>query len=129
MTTATRAFELFETVYYGGIDRGDMATATSALHPAIEWSHQQVWAHHGFARGTPETKHGREAVREFLAARVAQLREARIRHHVREMVYDEPRGRGAFLGAVEGPDGRSLGFMVWFELEDGLVRRYLLRPL
>ena len=127
MTTAARAFELFEGIYYASIDRGDMAQAVSALHLDVEWSHQQVWAHHEFARGTPELRRGRASVEEFLAARVAQLRDARIRHHVRDMVFE--RERGAFLGAVEGPDGRTLGFMVWFELEEGLVKRYLLRPL
>jgi len=127
MSTAERAYELFEKIYYGNIDRGDMAGAATALHPEIEWSHQQVWAHHEFARGAPERLQGRTAVEQFLAARVGQLREARIRHHVRDMVFE--RNRGAFLGAVDGPDGRTLGFMVWFELRDDLVSRYLLRPL
>ena len=127
MSTAERAYELFEEIYYRNIDRGDMAAAAAALHPDVEWSHQQVWAHHGFARGTPQRLQGRSAVQQFLAERVEQLREARIRHHVREMVFE--RDRGAFLGAVDGPDGRTLGFMVWFELRDDLVSRYLLRPL
>src|SRR5688572_21651645 len=127
MSTAARAYELFETIYYGNIDRGEMAAAATALHPEVEWSHQQVWAHHGFARGTPEHLNGRTAVEQFLAARVEQLRAARIRHHVRDLVFE--RDRGAFLGAVDGPEGRSLGFMVWFELRDDLVQRYLLRPL
>ena len=127
MSTAQRAYELFETIYYGSIDRGDMQAAASALHPEIEWSHQQVWAHHGFARGTPELLHGRTAVQQFLAARVGQLQEARIRHHVRDLVFE--RDRGAFLGAVDGPDGRTLSFMVWFELRDDLIGRYVLRPI
>ena len=127
MSTAERAYELFEKIYYGNIDRGDMAAAATALHPEVEWSHQQVWAHHEFARGAPERLQGRTTVEQFLAARVEQLRDARIRHHVRDMVFE--RNRGAFLGAVDGPDGRTLGFMVWFELRDDLVSRYLLRPL
>ena len=126
MSTRERAYELFETIYYGNIDRGDMTAAATALHADVEWSHQQVWAHHGFARGTPEVRYGRAAVQEFLAARVQQLREARIRHHVRDLVFE--RDRGAFIGAVDGPDGRSLAFMVWFELRDDLIRRYVLRP-
>lgn len=127
MATAERAYELFEQVYYGNIDRCEMDAAAGALHPDVEWSHQQVWAHHEFARGAPQELRGRTAVRDYLAARVAQLREARIHHHVRELVFD--RDRGAFLGAVDGPDGRSLPFMVWFELRDDLVKKYLLRPL
>lgn len=129
MSTHQRAHELFEHMYYGNIDRCDMAGAAAALHPDIEWSHQQVWAHHEFTRGAPQELRGRDAVQEYLEARVQQLREARIRHHVRELVYDAERGCGAFLGVVDGPDGRSLQFMVWFELRDGLVRRYVLRPL
>jgi hypothetical protein len=127
MANAERAYELFETIYYGNIDRGDMAAAALALHPDVEWSHQQVWAHHGVARGTPESLRGRDAVQAFLSARIGQLREARIRHHVRDLVFE--RDRGAFRGAVDGPDGRSLGFIVWFEVRDELVSRYLLRPI
>jgi hypothetical protein len=127
MSTAERAYELFETIYYGNIDRGEMAAAATALHPEIDWSHQQVWAHHGFARGTPQSLRGRTAVQRFLEARVEELREARIRHHVRDLVFE--RDRGAFLGAVDGPDSRSLGFVVWFELRDDLVGRYVLRPI
>ncbi len=129
MSTAERAYELFEHLYYGHIDRCEMARAAEALHPEIEWSHQQVWAHHEFQRGAPQELHGSDAVREYLAARVPQLREARIRHHVRDMVFDAQRDRGAFLGAVDGPDGRSLPFMVWFELRDDRVKKYVLRPL
>ena len=126
MTPKERAFHLFQNVYYANVDRGDMAAATEAFHPDVDWSHAQVWAHHEFARGNAHSLRGRQAVHEFLAARVPQLREARITHHVREMVMVGD--RGAFLGAVEGP-GATKEFMVWFELRDGLVSRYTLRPL
>jgi ketosteroid isomerase-like protein len=125
-TNKERAFHLFQNVYYANVDRGDMTAATAAFHPDVDWSHAQVWAHHDFARGHAQQLHGRDAVREFLAARVEQLREAKITHHVRDMIVDGD--KGAFIGAVEGP-GAVKQFMVWFELRDGLVARYVLRPL
>lgn len=103
-----------------------MDTAVMAFHPDVEWSHSQVWAHHDFARGEPTQLHGRAAVRELLAARVAELKDAGITHHVRDMIMEGD--KGAFIGAVEGP-GPDRPFMVWFEMTDGLVSRYVLRPL
>ena len=127
MTTKARALELFQTVYYDSVDRGDMAAAASAYTEDVEWSHAQVWAHHDYQRDSqPAALRGRAAVEAFLSERRDKLAQARIRHKVRDMVFEN--GRGAFLGAVEG-EGRELPFMVWFELRDGLVSRYLLRPL
>jgi len=126
MSLRDSAHDIFQNVYYGNIDRGDMDAAVSRLHPDIAWSHAQVWAHHGFAQGHAERLQGREAVRAFLRARVDQLREAQITHHVRHMMMDG--SSGAFLGAVEGP-GPEKPFMVWFEMKDGLISRYDLRPL
>lgn len=126
MTPKELAHHLFQNVYYGNIDRGDMDGAATALHPNIVWSHAQVWAHHEFARGEAKTLHGRDAVHAYLAARVPQLREAQITHHVREMVMEGD--TGAFIGAVEGP-GPEKQFMVWFKLKDGLIGTYTLRPL
>ena len=125
MTPREHAYHLFRNVYYAGIDRGDMRAATAALHPDVDWSHAQVWAHHEFARGHAQQLRGREVVHDFLQARVVQLREACITHHVRELIIDGH--RGAFLGAVEGP-GAEKQFMVWFELRDDMIGRYLLRP-
>ena len=71
--------------------------------------------------------HGRAAIEAFLVARREQLAAAGIRHRVVDLVIDQ--GRGAFLGEVRGPDGSCKPFMVWFELRDGLIGRYLLRPL
>ena len=127
MSTKEQAYTLLQLTYYDGIDEGDMALAASALHPDVEWSHQQVWAHHEFERGEPSTLHGRDAVQEFLAARVRQLAEARIRHKIRELVFEE--NHGAFIGDVFGEDGSHKPFMVWFEIRDDRVSRYLLRPL
>ncbi|GKY89588.1 nuclear transport factor 2 family protein [Sinisalibacter aestuarii] len=127
MTTRAEAIRLIQATYYDGIDAGDMARATSALHPDVDWSHAQVWAHHGFERGEASGCRGRQAVYDLLSARVAELAQARITHRIEDMVFED--GRGAFLGYVEGPGGMRKPFMVWFELSDGLVSRYTLRPL
>jgi len=127
MATKERALELLQATYYDSVDCGDMAKAASAFHPDVEWSHQQVWEHHQFKReGSAVTINGRPAVEKLLSARVKELGEARIRHKVRDMVFEND--KGAFLGAVLG-EGREVPFMVWFEIRDNLISRYLLRPL
>ena len=127
MSERELALKLLQGGYYDGVDAGDMVRATSVLHEEIEWSHAQVWAHHEFVAGKPTRMQGRTAIREFLEARREQLATAGIRHRVADLVMDQ--GRGAFLGEVAGPDGTTKPFMVWFELRDGLIGRYLLRPL
>ncbi|GGC40451.1 hypothetical protein GCM10011371_29790 [Novosphingobium marinum] len=126
MTEKALAHHLFQDIYYGHVDKGDMDTAVTAFHPDVDWSHAQVWAHHEFARGEPSHLHGRDAVHALLSARIPQLKDAGITHHVREMVMEG--NKGAFIGAVEGP-GPDRSFMVWFEIADDLVKRYALRPL
>ena len=127
MNTRERAYHLLQRVYYDNVDRGLMTAAAAAFHPEVEWSHAQVWAHHEFRQGHAQQLKGRAAVQALLEARVEQLRDARITHHVREMVMEGD--KGAFLGAVEGPQGELKPFMVWFEVRDGLIARYMLRPL
>lgn len=127
MSMKDRAWELLQSTYYDGIDAGDMAKAASALHEDVEWSHAQVWPHHGFVSGEASTNHGRAEVQAFLQARVQQLAEARIRHKVRDMVIED--NKGTILGYVRGEDGTERPFMVWFEIRDDRLSRYLLRPL
>jgi len=127
MSERELALKLLQGTYYDGVDQGDMALATSALHQDIDWSHAQVWSHHGFAAGTPTQMRGRAAIRAFLEARREQLAAAGIRHRVDDLVIND--GRGAFIGHVLGPNGEKKPFMVWFELRDGLIGRYWLRPL
>jgi hypothetical protein len=127
MSEREHALKLLQATYYDGVDRSDMALATSALHEDIEWSHAQVWAHHGFQAGKPTQMRGRDTIRAFLEARRDQLVAAGIRHRVDDLVCSD--GRGACLGHVLGPDGSRKPFMVWFELRDHLIGRYLLRPL
>lgn len=38
-------------------------------------------------------------------------------------------GRPGLLGLVEGPGGETKPFFVWFEIADGKISRYTLRPL
>ena len=127
MATKERAHELLQATYYDSIDRGDMAKAASALHEDVEWSHQQVWEHHQFKReDSAVTLRGRAAVEELLSARVRELDEAKIEHKARDMVFEND--KGAILAAVEG-EGREVPFIVWFEIKDDLISRYILRPL
>lgn len=127
MCTKEQAYTLLQLTYYDGIDEGDMTLAASALHEDVEWSHEQVWAHHEFKRGEPSTLRGRAAVQAFLLERVRQLAEAGIRHRIREMAFEED--HGAVLGEVVGEDGTTKPFIVWFEVRDDRIARYLLRPL
>lgn len=127
MNATDLARHLLQATYYDSIDRGDMTSAVLALHPDIDWSHVQVWEHHDYRRRAEPTRlKGRQAVLDLLAERVARLAEAGIRHRIRHLVCDGQ--QGAFLAAVEGP-GREIPFFGWFELRDGLVGRYVLRPV
>ncbi|MEC7761982.1 MAG: nuclear transport factor 2 family protein [Pseudomonadota bacterium] len=127
--TATRedAIRLIQHTYYDAIDAGDMARACSALSETVDWSHAQVWAHHGFARAEPSGFGSRAEVEAFLSDRVAQLAEARITHRIETLVMEGD--KGAFLGLVEGPGGETKPFFVWFEIADDRISRYTLRPL
>lgn len=127
MSTRDEAIRLLQTTYYDHIDKGEMAVAVSALHPDVDWSHAQVWAHHGFARGEPTAYRTRDEVEAFLSARVDELRESGIQHKMVDLIIEGD--RGALLGHVLGPDGSTKPFMVWFEMSDGLISRYTLRPI
>jgi len=73
----------------------------------------------------------RQTLREVPASVSAisgeQLAEAKIRHRIDTLVYED--GKGAFLGLVEGPGGETKPFFVWFEIANGKISRYTLRPL
>ena len=131
MTDQTGAMKLLQQTYYDGIDAGDMALAASALHPDIDWSHAQVWRHDDLGLGGEphvQQHHGAAAIRTFLDGVKPHLAAAQIRHRITDLVIDGE--RGAFLGSVVSrTDDRSVPFLVWFELTDGLMSRYTLRPL
>ncbi|MGE0665900.1 MAG: nuclear transport factor 2 family protein [Sphingomonadales bacterium] len=127
MSMKELAMTLLQSTYYDGVDEGNMEKAASALHEDVEWSHAQVWGHHEFRPGEASANRGKAEVQAFLQARVKQLAEARIRHKVRDMVIEG--NKGAILGYVRGEDGTEKQFMVWFEIRDDKISRYLLRPL
>lgn len=125
IATAEDARRLFQERYYDAVDRQDMDAAASAFHGDVEFDHVQVWQRTDLELGASQL-HGRDAVRRFLGGAQARLAEARIRHQVDEVVLDGD--RGALRARVEGEDGERTAFLVWFELESGLIRRYLVRP-
>lgn len=103
-----------------------MERAVSVFHADVVFDHVQVWQRTDLGLGASQL-HGREAVLQFLTRAKPRLAEARIRHRVDDLVLEG--GRGAFRAHVEGEDGESADFLVWFELEEGQVRRYVVRPL
>jgi hypothetical protein len=126
VTSAEAARRLFQEVYYDSIDRQDMQTAVSALHEAVEFDHRQVWQRTDLELGASRW-HGRDEVLRFLTRARPRLAAARIRHRVDDLVFQDD--RGAFRAHVEGEDGERAPFLVWFGLEDDLVRHYIVRPL
>jgi hypothetical protein len=126
MATQDDVLELFQRRYYDHIDAGDMDGAVAALHDAVEFNHVQVWQRTDLELGATAI-HGRAAVHAFLTGAKAKLAEAAIRHRIRDVVVDGD--RGAFTAAVVGADGEQAPFLVWFELRDGLVGRYIVRPI
>jgi hypothetical protein len=65
-------------------------------------------------------------VEALLKGRKAELRKQNIRHLVQDLVLDG--SKGAFLAFVKGGE-KELGFMVWFELKDEKIYRYIVAPL
>jgi hypothetical protein len=126
MTTKQQAWDLFQKGYYDNVDAGNMEAAVKVYHEQLDWSHQQVWVHHNYQRTEPSRFTSPAQILAFLNERKGKLAEAKIRHKVRDMVLDGD--KGALLGAVEG-SGPDQNFMVWFELKDGKIARYSLRPL
>ena len=126
MSTQELAMSLFQDIYYDSKDRGDIKRAVSAFHPHVEWSHAQIWAHHEYSQGARMELKSRAELEALLLEREDKMAEENIRHKVRRMVCED--NVGAFLGAIEGKD-RQADFMVWFELKDDLISRYIARPL
>jgi hypothetical protein len=126
MLTKAAVLALFQNTYYDAIDSSDMAAAVTALHEDVEFNHVQVWQRTDLELGATAI-HGRAAVHDFLEGAKAKLSEAKIRHRIQELVLDGD--HGAFTAAVEGEDGEAAPFLVWFELRDGLIGRYVVRPI
>lgn len=119
-------YTLLQQRYFDNIDTANPAGAVAAFVPDAHWQHTQVWPHDGHDARTTDRLEGREALLAFLTDRVVQMQRIRIRHRVDEVILSGD--RGAFRARVEGPDGRSLGFLGWVELRGGLLQRYLVVP-
>ena len=118
--------ELLQRTYFDGIDTGDATAAVAALHEDVEWTHTQVWEHDGHTRGTADSLHGRDSVREFLAARIGEMQVEGIKHRVKQVITEGD--AGAFRAEVMGPTGVSLPFFGWVEIQDGQIITYIVGP-
>lgn len=121
-----RLYNLLQRTYFDSIDNRDAAAAVAALHEDVEWIHTQVWEHDGHDRSRADTLHGRESVREFLAARIDQMQVEGIRHQVRKVITEGD--TGAFRAQVMGPTGVSLPFFGWVEIKDERIITYIVGP-
>ena len=127
MLSKDQVLEMFQKVYFDSIDRGEMTKAVSIFHEDVEWTHTQVWEHDQYQRskGSDRLK-GRKAVEALLKERTTALAGVKIRHVVRDLVFEG--NRGAFIGHVEGP-GKQLPLVAWFETKDDKIFRYTITPL
>lgn len=117
---------LLQNTYFDNIDNARPEGAVQAFTPDAEWQHTQVWAHDGHSSRHTDRLQGRDNLLAFLAERVPQMQAIQIKHRVDEVIVDG--NRGAFRARVTGPTGRSLGFVGWVELRDGLLQRYIVMP-
>lgn len=119
-------YRLLQSVYFDAIDRGDANAAVEVFHEEVEWVHTQVWVHDGHDRSRTDTLRGREAVRQFLAARIGEMQVEGIEHKLRQVICDG--GAGAFRAEVVGPTGAAAPFLGWVELTDGQISTYIVSP-
>lgn len=124
--TTDKLYDLLQRVYFDGIDNADAAAAVEALHENVEWIHTQVWEHDGHSRSKMDKLHGRESVREFLAARIKEMQVEGIKHRLRKVITEGD--TGAFRAEVVGPAGVSLAFFGWVEIEDKKIITYIVGP-
>jgi ketosteroid isomerase-like protein len=117
---------LLQNTYFDSIDSGDAKTAVTALHENVEWVHRQVWEHDGHTSDDVDVYQGRDAVFEFLDARIGEMQREGIEHRVEEAICEGD--RGAFRAVVVGPEGAEQPFFGWVELADGLVSMYSVTP-
>ena len=117
---------LLQQTYFDAIDQQDAGRAVQAFTEDVEWSHYQVWEHHGHARNRADIFHDRSALRDFLAGRMAEMREEGIRHLVTNVITEGD--EGAFRARVQGTKGESMHFFGWVELADGKISKYIVGP-
>ena len=117
---------LLQQTYFDSIDQSNADRAVQAFTDDVEWSHYQVWEHHGHMRNRVDVFRGRAEVRDFLAGRIADMQEEGIRHQVRHVISEG--NTGAFRADVQGPTGQSMKFFGWVELTDGKISKYIVGP-
>ena len=117
---------LLQQTYFDAIDQQDAGRAVQAFAEDVEWSHYQVWEHHGHARNHADVFHDRSALRDFLAGRMADMREEGIRHLVTHVITEGD--EGAFRAKVQGTKGESMHFFGWVELAEGKISKYIVGP-
>ena len=125
-TTTDQLHDLLQGIYFDGIDNADASAAAEAMHEDVEWIHTQVWEHDGHSRSKTDTLHGRESVREFLAARIKEMQVEGIKHQLRKVITEGD--TGAFRAEVVGPAGVSAAFFGWVELKDKKIITYIVGP-
>ena len=127
MTMTSRTLRsLLQQTYFDAIDQQDAGRAVQAFTENVEWSHYQVWEHHGHARNRADIFHDRSALRDFLAGRMAEMREEGIRHLVTHVITEGD--EGAFRAKVQGTKGESMHFFGWVELAECKISKYIVGP-
>ena len=124
--TTDQLYDLLQRIYFDGIDNADASAAAEAMHENVEWIHTQVWEHDGHSRSQTDTLHGRESVREFLAARIKEMQVEGIKHQLRKVITEG--ATGAFRAEVVGPAGVSTAFFGWVEIKDKKIITYIVGP-
>ena len=125
-TTQTQLHALLQHTYFDNIDQGDADSAVQAFTDDVAWSHYQVWEHHGHIRNHADAFKGSKEVRDFLAARIADMQVEGIRHQVSRVIVQG--NEGAFRAEVVGVTGKNMQFFGWVELTDGKISKYIVGP-
>lgn len=115
--TQAQLLGLLQTCYFDNIDRGDADRAVQAFTDNVAWSHYQVWEHDGHMRNRADVFEGRKEVRDFLAARIADMQVEGIHHRVTHAIVQG--NEAAFRAEVLGVTGENMHFFGWVELSNG----------
>lgn len=124
--TQVQLHALLQHGYFDSIDQGDADRAVQVFTDDVAWSHYQVWEHHGHMRNRADVFKGRKELRDFLAARIADMQVEGIRHQVTHAIVQG--NEGAFRAEVLGVTGKNMRFFGWVELTDGRISRYIVGP-
>ena len=124
--TQVQLHALLQHGYFDSIDQGDADRAVQVFTDDVAWSHYQVWEHHGHMRNRADVFKGRKELRDFLAARIADMQVEGIRHQVTHVIVQGD--EGAFRAEVLGDTGENMRFFGWVELSNGRISKYIVGP-